>query len=72
MPEGVKGALAVLERTLGSIEDGSMEPARGQAIAAVAKAVCVAFEAAAVSERLDALEAKVSQSAGSAGAGRVA
>jgi len=49
-----------------------MEPARGQAIAAVAKAVCVAFEAAAVSERLDALEAKVSQSAGSAGAGRVA
>ena len=72
-PHGVKGALGVLERTLGSLEDGSMEPSWGQAIASVAKAIVVAYEAAAVSERLDALEAKVNQSAtGTAGPGRAA
>lgn len=73
MPQGVKGALAVLERTLGALEANDMEPSRGQAIASVAKAVVVAYEAAAVSERLDALEAKVNDSAaGTAGQGRAA
>jgi tetrahydromethanopterin S-methyltransferase subunit G len=50
-----------------------MEPSRGQAIASVAKAVVVAYEAAALSERLDALETKVNESAaGTVGPGRAA
>lgn len=73
MPQGVKCALAVLERTPGALEANEMEASRGQAIASVARAIVVAYEAAAVSERLDALEAKVNQSAmGTAGPGRAA
>lgn len=73
LPQGVKGALGVLERTLGALESNEMEPSRGQAIASVAKAVVVAYEAAAVSERLDALEARINESvAGTVGPGRAA
>lgn len=61
MPTGIKDTLDVLYRTLSGLEEGTVEPARATAIAAVTRAIVTTFEAGQVEARLADIERKIAE-----------